>query len=91
MSRYLALLATSLLFASAAALAAPNSTAAEKKARSECWAMTRGWDINLPARACDDPNIRVLAMKRAYELCEKERMKATGALRLRRCLIADTR
>ena len=91
MFRHSALLATLLLFASAAALAAPNTAAAEKKARAECWNMTRGWDINLPARACDDPNTRVLAMKRAHELCERERMKATGALRLRRCLSPDIR
>ncbi len=91
MSRHLALLATSLLFASAAALAAPNPAAAEKKARSECWTMTRGWDLNLPARACEDPNSRVLAMRRAHELCERERMRATGALSQRRCLSADTR
>ena len=90
MFRQSALLAVSLLFAAAAASAAPHTAAAERKARSECRSMTRGWDIGLPARACDDPQSRTVAMTRAHELCERERMRSTGALRTRRCLRADT-
>jgi hypothetical protein len=63
---------------------------AEKKAVAECRSMTRGWDIKLPAGACQDPQMRLVAMTRAREACEKERMAATGMLRARRCPSADT-
>ena len=74
MSRHSALLALSLLFASAAALAVPNPAATEKKARSECRTIIRDWDVDLPASVCNNPQSRVIAMRRAYEMCEKERL-----------------
>jgi len=90
MSGHSALFAALLLFASAGAAAAPDAASAERKARSDCRSMTRGWDIDLPARACDDPRSRIVAMRRAHELCERERMRAAGALRTRRCMTVET-